>query len=257
MIGEHTINHAIIHKAGVEDNYLLLELPEELMHCDLRIRGTPEDEAVICTDDKTFKVCSVQISNTRLIIDEDGQVHFKGSNYLEMVPSRGSVERIKRILASQPYHGPDMKDVTSEIVSMRWLKENIPACDAEIREALRDAVLIDDSYRELARSYVKRFLNILFLLIVSESWDVNDLKVLSAMDAFETQFPGEFTPSLVEHLLQRFCVDGRQLSSKQIATFFAHELFLAQKVSITHFIIIRSGGCQNLRLSGKGWVESW
>ena len=88
MIGEHTTNHAIIHKAGVEDNYLLLELPEELMHCDLRIRGTPEDEAVICTDNKTFKVCSVQTSNTRLIIGEDGQVHFKGSNYLRLPEAR-------------------------------------------------------------------------------------------------------------------------------------------------------------------------
>jgi hypothetical protein len=232
MIGEQTASHAIIHRAGVEDNYMLLELPEELMHEDLEIRGSPEDEAVLCTANKTFKLRSVQISNTQLVIDESDQVNFTGSSYLEIFPTKGNVERIKSVLALQPYCGPDMDDTTKEIVSMEWLKENIPACDAEIQEALKDAVLINNSYRALSRPYIKRFLDILFLLIVSESWDPQNLDTSSIIEAFDVQFSGEFTRDVVEHLFQRFCECGKQLSSVQLATFFAHELFLGQKVLI-------------------------
>lgn len=237
-----------------ESNCFLLELTDDLLDKELVIRGSPEDDAVVCTADKTFRLRSVHTSNTQLVVHA-GTTRHHGSNYYEMVASKGNTCRIAEMLSMYPYHGPDVIDTIPDgILTWHSLRDSIPADEAEIRMALKDAVLLDGAYRKLAPQYIARFLDIFATLVTTEAWSVSGIAVGIVKEAIAQQFGDEFSPEVLDHMLRSFGQVDKQvwsLDETRVAEFYAHELFRSQRARhVLQFTLPRSGRLDSLRSSG-------
>lgn len=215
-----------------ESDYFLLELTDDLLGKELAIRGSPDDDAVVCTVDATFRLRSVHTSNTQLAVQE-GITRHHGSNYYEMVASKGNTRRITEMLSMYQYHGPDVLDAMPDgILACSNLLDSVPADEAEIRTALKDTVLLNGAYRKPAPQYIARFLDIFSTLVTTEAWSLSGITVGIVKEAIVQQFGDEFSPEVLDHMLKSFGQVNEEvwsLDETRVAEFYAHELFRSQK----------------------------
>lgn len=79
------------------------------------IKGLPEDEAVLCTDSKTFVVRQVNTSNSIILIekevrDQRSYVHDDVSNTIELLPCIARLSRLDELLKDTSYSGPENEE---------------------------------------------------------------------------------------------------------------------------------------------------
>ena len=119
----------VVFNAGfMEDGVKLVELPKEISAAlkkgqELTIRGSPDDEACLCTDTSTFVVRMVESSNTNLLLPPPadkgvdaaadgggGKTREVGISAAvtctyELIPTQPRLLRLKELLAACPYRG--------------------------------------------------------------------------------------------------------------------------------------------------------
>lgn len=76
------------------------------------IKGLPEDEAVLCTDSKTFNVRQVNTSNSIILIhnapeENRNYVHDDVSNTIELLPCLAKLGRLDELLRDTSYSGAE------------------------------------------------------------------------------------------------------------------------------------------------------
>lgn len=95
-------------------------LPSRIMHeliiLRLTIRGREDDDAVLCTDNKTYNIRAVVVSNSFYVLtppspEELGDAVIRGSvkQILELSPSIAKLHRLKGLLRSCEYDGDEDK----------------------------------------------------------------------------------------------------------------------------------------------------
>ena len=109
----------------LEDGVKLMELPREIMDAlkvgdRLSIRGSRDDEAVLCTADKSFVVRKIESSNTSLILAPRAAGSASGGAgggatalsvaatatcTYELIPTLPRLDRLGELLGKEPYRG--------------------------------------------------------------------------------------------------------------------------------------------------------
>ncbi|KAJ3158272.1 Sister chromatid cohesion protein DCC1 [Geranomyces michiganensis] len=210
------------------DSFFLLELPAEVAALYgstpslspkaqatnddssplLVIRGLPNDEAVLCTRDATYAIREVQTSNTTLLTREHSSGYTVDaclSGYMELVPTRPRVDKLRELLEEAPYDGPVEEE----------------------RERSKRVVLISSAYRVLSPQYLATSLRLLLASLAAEDLDCYNLALEECVSAMAGE-ADEVPESVVRGIVDQFWVenpDGRRaIDEGKIARFFGEGL---------------------------------
>ncbi|KAJ6515809.1 sister chromatid cohesion protein Dcc1 [Mycena sanguinolenta] len=174
-------------------SFKLLELPPELCKLieaavenlsplRLSIKGQSGEDAVLCTDDATYTVRSVVLSNTILVVtpppDSPGTVVIRDqvNEILELTPAVPRLHKISALLRGREYddvHDSEDHPPLPEPGHLTYAaaRATIQASDAELAHGLRQQRILDihGSLRPIAPSYLTAILETILNLLVSQS----------------------------------------------------------------------------------------
>ncbi|KAI0644549.1 sister chromatid cohesion protein Dcc1 [Trametes meyenii] len=186
-------------------SFKLLELPPDLYKIlegaiehasqpNLTIKGASDEDAVLCTTDKTYTVRSVVLSNKVLVVtrdptDDPGDdpeadvavaIRDQLGEILELVPSVPRLHKLNAFLKGREYdEGHEDEDSMSEDeggkkkprFTYEDARATIQASDAELDKGLRDRriLILKGELRPLAPSHLAAILELLLTNLVSLS----------------------------------------------------------------------------------------
>lgn len=162
----------LVYKEKFEKNsYSLLELASPALieafesGSSIVIKGLPEDEAVLCTDSKTFVVRQVNTSNSIVLVnkstqDQKSYVHDDVSNTIELLPCIARLGRLDELLKETSYSGPENESSldSKKFYTFSDLLSVVQASEKELLEGLsvRGAFEHEGYYRVLDRDFLFR-----------------------------------------------------------------------------------------------------
>ncbi|KAI0331169.1 hypothetical protein GY45DRAFT_1322645 [Cubamyces sp. BRFM 1775] len=208
-------------------SYKLLELPGDL--CKLieasaegssrpsfTIKGSPEDDAVLCTADKTYTIRSVVLSNSVLVVtpdpaDQDAYelddeplidiaIRDQLSEVIELVPCVPRLHKLNQFLKGREYdEGHEDEESMSEdedgTVKKRPrftyedARRTLQASDAELDKGLRDrrVLILKGELRPIAPSHLTTILELLLTNLVSLSLPYTAASISPLVTALEDE----------------------------------------------------------------------
>ncbi|XP_040520708.1 sister chromatid cohesion protein DCC1 [Gallus gallus] len=203
--------------------------------CSLVIRGEKDEQAVLCSKDKTYDVKIADTSNMLLFIpgcrtpeelnaDQascniiHSQIAGFSNNYWELRRCRPKLKKLRKLLMEDPYEGPDSaKDQTSTVskYTTEDLLSLIQASEEEILHQLQviGACVIEGYWRVLEFDYEMKLLNHVTQLIDSESWPFNKVPLRTCLEELGPLEPTE----MIEHILLSY---GRKYSDDAGEVYF-------------------------------------
>lgn len=182
--------------------YRLLELPPELLKIielsgdeepGLVIKGQLNEDAVLCTREKTYAIRSVVLSNSVLVVTSpEDDCGGSGSDVvirdtihevLEVVPTLPRLQRLTGMLRGQEYDEGHEDDVDwysgdeepmhskSRRLTYEEARDVLQASDLELARGLkqRRILIIDGALRPISRSYLTAILEFLLTALVANS----------------------------------------------------------------------------------------
>ncbi|KAI9098047.1 sister chromatid cohesion protein Dcc1 [Phlyctochytrium arcticum] len=216
-------------------HYTLLELPSELAAAfddngslvkkDLIIKGTEDESIVVCTQNATYVVSSVQTSNTLLFAKPTGTAQQQNLStsyeiqeslacYWELVPCQARLDKLRQLLENALYRGSVQEDIGnqhekfegSQYYTTEELLDIIQASEDELRIGLEElgAVEIDGKWRLLESSYQE---SILKYLLISAAADELDLDNLSVEQCLASMMDSGYSPELIRHTVKYFATE--------------------------------------------------
>ncbi|KAK9911252.1 hypothetical protein M0R45_035173 [Rubus argutus] len=197
---------------GPHNDLILLELDQKLvpdiLHQRVTVRGQPDEDAVICTESKTYAIKSVGTSNSVFLIPPSCQFNsFEEPkcfdvNYhdqqsaasvlkiapgtMELVEIAPRLDKLKLLLSENPYRSDediemgDLEEMERENVGLyKWddLIEKVQASNDELRNGLQalSAVEIDGYWRIVDEKYMDIILRMLLHNAVLNDWSFTSL----------------------------------------------------------------------------------
>ncbi|KAJ1304701.1 hypothetical protein OPQ81_005840 [Rhizoctonia solani] len=221
-------------------HYCLVELPPDIVElakqgkANLSIRGRPEDDAVLCTQSKTYAIRSVTLSNSVLVMsnarpdskpsgdseievaeaDESNTLVISGevSEILELVPTVPRLESLHHHLRGCEWNDDESDEETYESnvndplrkrrVTLNELRNIVQASDSELEEGLRKARVLDlgGTLRPLPASGLTEILVTLLLTIASTGLPrpPKPIPLVKLMQNIEDEF--QVNPDVMEHI---------------------------------------------------------
>ncbi|KAM9163393.1 sister chromatid cohesion protein DCC1 [Pangshura tecta] len=185
----------------------------------LVIRGEKDEQAVLCSKDKTYDMKIADTSNTLLFIpgcktpeqllgDQAScniihtQIAGFSNNYWELRKCRPKLKKLKKLLMENPYEGPESereRALTDSKHTMEDLLDRIQASEEEILQQLQviNACKIEGYWRVLEFDYEMKLLNHVTQLIDSESWSFNKVPLSICLQELGPLEPEE----MIQHIL--------------------------------------------------------
>ncbi|TFK12466.1 HRAS-like suppressor 3-like [Platysternon megacephalum] len=185
----------------------------------LVIRGEKDEQAVLCSKDKTYDMKIADTSNMLLFIpgcktpeqllaDQashniiHSQIAGFSNNYWELRKCRPKLKKLKKLLMENPYEGPDSereKVLTDSKYTMEDLLDRIQASEEEILHQLQviNACKIEGYWRVLEFDYEMKLLNHVTQLIDSESWSFSKVPLSICLQELGPLEPEE----MIQHIL--------------------------------------------------------
>ncbi|KAJ6485139.1 sister chromatid cohesion protein Dcc1 [Mycena vitilis] len=178
---------------GDAGSFKFLELPPELCKLveaavetlsplRLSIKGQSGEDAVLCTDDATYTIRSVVLSNSILVVtpqpdssDEDTVViRDQVNEILELTPTVPKLHKLSALLKGQQYddvHDSEDHDPAFEGLTYAVARAAIQASDLELARGLRVQRILDihGALRPIAPVYLTSILETVLNLLVSQS----------------------------------------------------------------------------------------
>ncbi|XP_061337225.1 uncharacterized protein LOC133284251 [Gastrolobium bilobum] len=260
---------------GPHDDLILLELDEKLLpdvlHERVVLRGQPDEDAVLCTQSKTYAMKFVGTSNSVLLVPPANQSEsyenpLKSDSInceekvvapvIKLVPGNMELnevsprlDKLKLLLSENRYRfeEDDMENLEENHESRtglyNWndLTDNIQASDEELRCGLQalSAVEINGYWRIVDESYMNMILEMLLRNSVLNDWLLNALNVDEVVSTLESDgFPGV----LARHCLHVYGkevnsgMDIWKLDEKRVCIHFAREILRGGKRKLESFM---------------------
>ncbi|NXS06270.1 DCC1 protein, partial [Neodrepanis coruscans] len=185
----------------------------------LVIRGEKDEQAVLCSEDKTYDVKIADTSNMLLFIpgcktpeqlsaDPEScniihsQIAGFSNNYWELRRCRPKLKKLRKLLMEDPYAGPDRHE-DQTLTHSRYTTEDllslVQASEEEILHQLQiiDACKIEGYWRILDFDYKVKLLDHVTQLIDSESWSLSKVPLRICLEELGSLEPKE----MIEHIL--------------------------------------------------------
>jgi len=152
----------------------------------LTIKGDPEDDAVLCSAEKTYGMRSIGLSNTLLVVtpvpddfasqfaDDAVVIRDQLKEIIELTPSVPKLHKLSRVRKDRQYDESleeDDEDDTVKRYTYEDARRDVQASDAELRSALKEKriLIINHELRPIAPSYLDTLLELVLNLLVSLS----------------------------------------------------------------------------------------
>ncbi|KAJ8755855.1 hypothetical protein K2173_024400 [Erythroxylum novogranatense] len=261
---------------GSRDDLILLELDEKLLQDVLQervtLRGQPEEDAVFCTQSKTYAMKFVATSNSAFLIPPSGQFltcedssDYGGNSHDQEVVASvikiapGTIElneisprldRLKLLLSENPYNFEEAAE--EEVIEKRkagfysWddLVNRVQASNDQLRAGLNalSAVEIDGYWRLVDEKYMDTILRMLLHNSVLNDWLLDQLREEEIMNTLEAD---GFPRMLANHCLHVYGskVDSStgsgtlwRLDEKRVCVHFAREILKTGKKKKDNFM---------------------
>ncbi|QCD95508.1 sister chromatid cohesion protein DCC1 [Vigna unguiculata] len=262
---------------GPHDDLLLLELDEKLLpdvlHERVVLRGQPDEDAVLCTQSRTYAMKFVGTSNSVLLIPPANHSEFCEnpqkndsnkeeekvvapvikvvSGNMELVEAAPRLDKLKSFLLEKTYNFEEYDDgnlednVESTIGLYSWndLVDNIQASDEELRSGLQalSAVEINGYWRLVDGSYMDMILGMLLKNSVLNDWSLN---ALNEDEVVSTLVSDGFPGVLARHCLHTYGTKVNEdmpdcvwkLDEKRVCIHFAREILKSGKRKLESFM---------------------
>ncbi|XP_014941141.2 sister chromatid cohesion protein DCC1 isoform X1 [Acinonyx jubatus] len=206
-------------------DFCLLELEPSLCQQleaghSLVIRGDKDEQAVLCSKDKTYDLKIADTSNMLLFIPgcktpdqlKAEETHCNiihteifgfSNNYWELRRCRPKLKKLKKLLMEDAYEGPDSqkeKDSNQSKYTTEDLLNQIQASEEEIMAQLQvlNACEIEGYWRILDFDYEMKLLNHITQLVDSESWSFGKVPLNMCLQELGPLEPEE----MIEHCLK-------------------------------------------------------
>ncbi|EIW62603.1 uncharacterized protein TRAVEDRAFT_112797 [Trametes versicolor FP-101664 SS1] len=208
-------------------SYKLLELPPDLCKLiegasdesnvpQLTIKGASDEDAVLCTAEKTYTVRSIVLSNSVLVVTRDPEdaeaeadndkervdvvIRDQLCEILELIPSVPRLHKLNGLLRGREYdEGHEDAEAMSEDdednsprrkrskFTYDDARKTIQASDVELDKGLRDrrVLLVKDELRPIAPSHLTKILECLLINLVSQSLPYTDAPLMPLIHALE------------------------------------------------------------------------
>ncbi|KAI8140627.1 sister chromatid cohesion protein Dcc1 [Fennellomyces sp. T-0311] len=241
--------------------YRLIELSDEKIakaiesSGELVIKGLPEDEAVLCTEDQTFSLREVDTSNSLLLArtespnDQNLHVLDDLSYTIEAIPCLARLGRINELLQPTQYAGRAAEANLENKVQYTYedLLSIVQASEVELQRGLaeRNTFILNAAgsliqwellgkYRMLERNYMNGLLDALLTNVDIAGLDLHALPIEAAKDCIrQNQLDGQDIPEeVVEVCLNAFGdeVDGMtlRLSQERVCRFIGEWILTSE-----------------------------
>ncbi|XP_060520577.1 sister chromatid cohesion protein DCC1 [Cylas formicarius] len=254
------------------NEYRLLELNPELLKAieekqPLCIKGSHDEDVVICSENITFHVVEAETSNSLLLVEplkfaeeiKKSSEHFVHKveiasifhNYLEAIVSKPYLRKLYQLLNETVYKGPEREyeiDQT-KLYSLSDLKEVIQASNMELQQAIEsmDTVVIEGNVRVLDFEYHFRVLSYMLKLIDSNSWPLDQIDYDVTIESLAEIVPTE----VVSGLFEKYTEASRKLDHVQLYRYKEDKVcqFFAK-------VLLREADGFNLNDFLQAWGES-
>ncbi|NXW14836.1 DCC1 protein, partial [Circaetus pectoralis] len=179
----------------------------------LVIRGEKDEQAVLCSKDKTYEMKIADTSNMLLFIpgcktpeqlnaDQascnviHSQIAGFSNSYWELRRCRPKLKKLRKLLTEDPYEGPDSRKdqtLTFSKYTTEDLLSLIQASEEEILHQLQviDACKIEGFWRILEFDYEMKLLNHVTQLIDSESWSLGKVPLRTCLEELGSLEPSK------------------------------------------------------------------
>ncbi|CEI92736.1 hypothetical protein RMCBS344292_06989 [Rhizopus microsporus] len=168
-MGQHELLYAQDFK---KDSFKMIELATpELMEAfesgnSVVIKGLEEDDAVLCTESKTFAIRQINTSNSLLLVNQANDKLFVKdnlSNTIELQPCLAKLGRIDELLSKTCYEG-ETKEAeivrSGSLYTLEDLTSIVQASPVELRRGLEERGVFE--YNGYCRIFEKTWLSHLF-----------------------------------------------------------------------------------------------
>jgi sister chromatid cohesion protein DCC1 len=163
---------------------------QELLKDDgsVHIKGGDDDEALLCTRDRTFVMRSAESSNSMLLAPSRppatgaGELSIQASTsaHFELLPSAPRVGQLRGVLGAWPYAGPkaeaaDGGEAGRERPSLAQLGETVQCSDAELRVALKQVrgLCVNGGWCVLEPQLETDIMDVVLSLAVEHEWPID------------------------------------------------------------------------------------
>ncbi|KAG9140644.1 hypothetical protein Leryth_006841 [Lithospermum erythrorhizon] len=261
---------------GAHDDLMLLELDEKLipdiLNQRVTVRGQQDEDAVLCTESKTYAVKFVGTSNSVFLmppyeeshdqtISHDindnscdgmviGSVLKVATGVMELVEAAPKLDKLKLLLSQRPYSFEDESEMEDSELSernimglYRWddLVELVQASNEELRSGLEalSAVEINSYWRILDGKYVDRMLDMFFLNVEQHKWALNALNENEVITELEAD---GYPQTIAKHCLQVYCSklgEGSRmwkLDERRVCVHYARGILGGHKMKLETFM---------------------
>nr|CAH7714853.1 unnamed protein product [Callosobruchus chinensis] len=230
----------------------------------LYIKGDDNEEVVICSETQTYQVTEAETSNSLLLVDNliltdpenskasndeynvnEVTVHSIFYNYLEAIPIKPHLKKLRHLLNESIYKGPEYESEVdpTKCYTFEQLDEMVQASTKELRKALddMDVVLVNNKIRLLDFEYHFKVLSYMLKLIDENSWQLDEIDYQETVDALKDLVPKEILTGLFETYTEESqIIDGIQLyryKEDKVCIFFAKVLLYgAGKFNLNDFL---------------------
>jgi len=228
----------------MKEEYKLLELTDELANLVkegdiLTIRGEGEDEAVLCTQNKTFDLKAADTSNALLLLPHiqtpkthdfqcdkhlvDLPVYSSFNSYFEVKLSRARLGRLKFILKEHCFSGESLEG--SQKLTTDDLLDAVQASKEELMEGLKQlgAIYLDNQWLLLEINYQEKAFSQILALMEEKCWSWKEIPLPETVEMLNELYP-EF---VLEHCLKTYGVETDtekrffSLSEDKVCTYYA------------------------------------
>lgn len=262
---------------GPHDDLIFLELDEKLvpefLHERVVVRGQPDEDAVLCTQSKTYSVKFVGTSNSVFLVppyqseyhqpsqESDDHNHHDQKvvasvikvvpGNMELVEVAPRLDKLRSLLSENPYRCDELEveylegnhESRTGLYNWNDLVGNIQASDDEIRSGLRElsAVEINGHWRLVDETYMCTILRMLLHNSVLNDWSLNALNEDEIVNVLESD---GFPRVLAKHCLHVFgekandCLGSFvwKLDDKRVCVQFAREILRGGKKKLESFM---------------------
>ncbi|KAJ1656978.1 Ctf8p and Ctf18p associating protein [Dispira simplex] len=218
----------------------------------LKLRGLPNDHAVLCTPDSSYELRQINTSNSVLVVKlpcgSDGRLDStltvvdSLSSHIELRVFTPRTHQILQLLESTRYRGAEYETLVLEgqtLYNWEQLCMRVQMSNRELREALfrNQAVLLDGYYRLLDPEYLLSVLQLIFTTVILEDLQINRIPVRICVQSLaEHGIPEEVIVQTLRSFSTdtkpRFDVDLDQvvaLDHVRVSQFYALRLLTADK----------------------------
>ncbi|XP_065860127.1 uncharacterized protein [Euphorbia lathyris] len=249
---------------GIHDDLMLLELDEKLLpdvfHQRVTLRGQPDEDAVLCTQSKTYAIKFVGTSNSSFLIpqsdhfilnSEDCQDKLHDQQHLaahvikvapgnmELVEVSPKLDKLKLLLSENPYQPENDQTDKKGLYTWDDLVNRVQASNDELRSGLQalSAVEIDGYWRIVDDKYMDTILRELLRKSLWKNWSLDALNEDEVVRALELD---EIPEKLSVHCLNvygtkvdRDCL--WKLEQRRVCVHFAKEVLRKGKKKFENF----------------------